>query len=196
MRGLEMIEQDGIFQVVFKSTDKKEVNTISSAIQRFILKNSNTEEITEKEYELNKRIEEIKRGRDITILSDKELEEIALIESELVSKYNETAKHILQGRKFNRSRELEDKITQGRKLEELTILELNKLKETTLLEKYKEEIEEELGRRENKEFVLDDSKIETFNNEEDNNVNEVNEEEDPFSANNHSWDRADNMLFK
>ena len=191
-----MIEQDGIFQVVFKSTDKKEVNTISSAIQRFILKNSNTEEITEKEYELNKRIEEIKRGRDITILSDKELEEIALIESELVSKYNETAKHILQGRKFNRSRELEDKITQGRKLEELTILELNKLKETTLLEKYKEDIEEELGRRESKEFVLDDSKIETFNNEEDNNVNEVNEEEDPFSANNHSWDRADNMLFK
>ena len=196
MRGLEMIEQDGIFQVVFKSTDKKEVNTISSAIQRFILKNSNTEEITEKEYELNRRIEEIKRGRDITILSDKELEEIALIESELVSKHNETAKHILQGRKFNRSRELEDKITQGRKLEELTILELNKLKETTLLEKYKEDIEEELGRRENKEFVLDDSKIETFNNEEDNNVNEVNEEEDPFSANNHSWDRVDNMLFK
>ena len=80
MRGLEIIEQDGIFQVVFKSTDKKEVNTISSAIQRFILKNSNTEEITEKEYELNKRIEEIKRGRDITTLSDKELEEIALIE--------------------------------------------------------------------------------------------------------------------
>ena len=193
MRGLEIIEQDGIFQVVFKSTDKKEVNTISSAIQRFILKNSSTEEITEKEYELNKRIEEIKRGRDITTLSDKELEEIALIESELVSKYNETAKHILQGRKFNRSRELEDKITQGRKLEELTILELKKLKETTLLEKYKEEIEEELGRRESKEFVLDDSKIETFNSEEDSNVNE---EEDPFSANNHSWDRVDNMLFK
>lgn len=195
MRGLEIIEQDGIFQVVFKSTDKKEVNTISSAIQRFILKNSNTEEITEKEYELNKRIEEIKRGRDITILSDKELEEIALIESELVSKYNETAKHILQGRKFNRSIELEYKITQGRKLEELTILELKKLKEIRVLEEHKKEIEEELERRENKEFVLDDSKIETFNSEEDNNVNEVNEE-DPFSANNHSWDRVDNMLFK
>ncbi|MDA0093861.1 hypothetical protein OFR75_12640 [Brachyspira hyodysenteriae] len=48
-------------------------------------------------------------------LSNEELEEIALLESELASicGYSETAKHVLQGRKFNRSRELENKITQG-----------------------------------------------------------------------------------
>ncbi|MDA0093437.1 hypothetical protein OFS02_14400 [Brachyspira hyodysenteriae] len=73
-------------------------------------------------------------------LSNEELEEIVLLESELASicGYSETAKHILQGRKFNKSRELENKITQGRRLSELTIDELKELNKVTMNDHYRE----------------------------------------------------------
>ena len=97
-----------------------------------IRKNTAEKEIGSAEEEARKMlIENIKNGRDMMQLSNEELEEIALLESELASicEYSETAKHILQGRKFNKSRELENKITQGRRLSELTLEELGKLKE-------------------------------------------------------------------
>ena len=87
-------------------------------------------------------------------LSDEELEEIALIEAELSSicRYSETAKNILQGRKFNKSRELEDEITKGRRLSELTLEELEKLKEVTMLDRYKEDIQKEIDKRKKESF--------------------------------------------
>ena len=111
-------------------------------------KTSNNKQDDYREHEFHKKIEEIKNGRDIMVLTDEELEKIALLESQLAAiyKYSETAKHILQGRKFNKSRELEDNITKGRRLSELTLEELEKLKEVTMLDRYKEDIQKEIDK--------------------------------------------------
>ena len=162
-------------------------------------KKSNTIIENIKEHELNKEIENIKNGRDMTQLSDEELEKISLLESELASicKYSETAKHILQGRKFSNSRELENKITQGRRLSELTLEGLKKLQKVTMLERYKLDIQKEIDKRiENKSFeetLEEDNGIISFGEDEDDSNYRVDDEneEDPLSVdtdNINNWD--------
>lgn len=135
-------------------------------------KTSNNKQDDYREHEFHKKIEEIKNGRDIMVLTDEELEKIALLESQLAAiyKYPETAKHILQGRKFNRSRELEDNITKGRRLSELTLEELEKLKEVTMLDRYKEDIQKEIDKRKKESFeeqLQKDNSIISFSEEEE-----------------------------
>ncbi|WP_455144728.1 hypothetical protein [Brachyspira pilosicoli] len=146
-----------------------------------------------KEHELNKKIDDIKKGRDIMTLSDEELEEIALIEAELSSicRYSETAKNILQGRKFNRSRELEDEITKGRILSELTLEELEKLKEVTMLDRYKEDIQKEIDKRKKESFeeqLQNDNSIISFSEDEEEAHYKI--DEDPLSSDSdiNRWD--------
>lgn len=251
MRELNIIEDEGLFGITFKSDDKEEANTVMKAIQRFILtrekilnnkkdyskyplegasknvyldlfsnerliecynndeleqgykdyiknllnkreifdlslpvketkkskkeikeKTSNNKQDDYREHEFHKKIEEIKNGRDIMVLTDEELEKIALLESQLAAiyKYSETAKHILQGRKFNRSRELEDNITKGRRLSELTLEELEKLKEVTMLDRYKEDIQKEIDKRKKESFeeqLQKDNSIISFSEDEE-----------------------------
>lgn len=274
MRELNIIEDEGLFCITFKSDDKEEANTVMKAIQRFILTRDNilnnkkdyskyplegasknvylnlfsNERLIEcynndeleqgykdyiknllnkrgifdlsmtqsnkknrkgkikessqkdktiiidniKEHELNKKIDDIKKGRDIMTLSDEELEEIALIEAELSSicRYSETAKNILQGRKFNKSRELEDEITKGRRLSELTLEELEKLKEVTMLDRYKEDIQKEIDKRKKESFeeqLQKDNSIISFSEEEEAHYKI---DEDPLSSDSdiNRWD--------
>lgn len=274
MRELNIIEDEGLFGITFKSDDKEEANTVMKAIQRFILTRDNilnnkkdyskyplegasknvyldlfsNERLIEcynndeleqgykdyiknllnkrgifdlsmtqsnkknrkgkikessqkdktiiidniKEHELNKKIDDIKKGRDIMTLSDEELEEIALIEAELSSicRYSETAKNILQGRKFNKSRKLEDEITKGRRLSELTLEELEKLKEVTMLDRYKEDIEKEIDKRKKESFeeqLQKDNSIISFSEEEEAHYKI---DEDPLSSDSdiNRWD--------
>ena len=156
------------------------------------------EEIIEniKEHELNNKIENITNGRDMTQLSDEELEKIVLLESELASicGYSETAKYILQGRKFNHSRELENKITQGRRLSELTIEELKELEQVTMLDHYREDIQKEIDKRKNKSFeetLEEDNGIISFGEDDSNYRIDEECEEDPLSVdadNINRWD--------
>ena len=145
--------------------------------------------------ELENKIQSITNGRAYNELTDEELEKIIPLDKELSALYNttETAKHILQGRKFNRSRELENKITQGRRLSELTLEELEKLKEITMIESYKEDIQKEIAKkeinneRENKSFeetLEEDNGIISFGEDEDDSNYRVDDEneEDPFSS--------------
>ncbi|PPS20596.1 hypothetical protein DJ52_15925, partial [Brachyspira murdochii] len=123
-----------------------------------------------------------------------ELEEIVLLESELASicGYSETAKHILQGRKFNKSRELENKITQGRRLSELTIDELKELNKVTMNDHYKEDIQKEIDKRENKSFeetLKENNEIISFSEDEEQSNYKI--DEDPLSVdtdNINNWD--------
>ncbi|WP_286032384.1 hypothetical protein [Brachyspira pilosicoli] len=275
MRELNIIEDEGLFGITFKSDDKEEANTVMKAIQRFILTREkilnnkkdyskyplegasknvyldlfsnerliecyNNDELEQgykdyiknllnkrgifdlsmtqsnkknrkgkikessqkdkttiidniKEHELNKKIDDIKKGRDIMTLSDEELEEIALIEAELSSicRYSETAKHILQGRKFNKSRELEDEITKGRRLSELTLEELEKLKEVTMLDRYKEDIQKEIDKRKKESFeeqLQKDKSIISFSEDEEEAHYKI--DEDPLSSDSdiNRWD--------
>lgn len=72
---------------------------------RYIHKNNNNkEEIELKKTEINKQIEAITRGRDYLSLSDDELKKIAEIDI-----FDDTAKHILKGREFNKKREEENR---------------------------------------------------------------------------------------
>ena len=145
---------------------------------------------TKNQEKSNTIIENIKNGRDMTQLSNEELEEISLLESEIKNidnNYNETAKHILQGRKFNRSRELENKITQGRRLSELTLKGLKELQKVTMLERYKLDIQKEINKRENKSFeetLEEDNGIISFGEDEDDSNYRIDEEneEDPLSS--------------
>ena len=156
-------------------------------------KTSNNKQDDYREHEFHKKIEEIKNGRDIMVLTDKELEKIALLESQLAAiyKYPETAKHILQGRKFNRSRELEDEITKGRRLSELTLEELEKLKEVTMLDRYKEDIQKEIDKRKKESFeeqLQNDNSIISFSEDEEEAHYKI--DEDPLSSDSdiNRWD--------
>ncbi|TXJ46459.1 hypothetical protein [Brachyspira pilosicoli] len=127
------------------------------------------------------------------VLTDEELEKIALLESQLAAiyKYSETAKHILQGRKFNKSRKLEDNITKGRRLSELTLEELEKLKEVTMLDRYKEDIEKEIDKRKKESFeeqLQKDNSIISFSEEEEEAHYKI--DEDPLSSDSdiNRWD--------
>lgn len=184
------LNKRGIFDLSMTKSKKKSDKNTNTKNE----KKSNTIIENIKEHELNNKIENIKNGRDMMQLSNEELEEIALLESELASicGYSETAKHILQGRKFNRSRELENKITQGRRLSELTLEELEKLKEITMIESYKEDIQKEIDKRiENKSFeeTLKDNEIIDFGEDEEHSDYKI--DEDPLSAdtdNINNWD--------
>ena len=140
--------------------------------------------------ELKEQIKEISKGEQYTILSDEALEQISLLESEIKkidNNYNETAKHILQGRKAGKSRELENKITQGRRLSELTLEELKELQKVTMLERYKLDIQEEINKRKNKSFedtLKENNEIISFGEDEDDSNYRIDEEneEDPLSS--------------
>ncbi|MCZ9920435.1 hypothetical protein [Brachyspira hyodysenteriae] len=140
--------------------------------------------------ELKKQIKDISKDEQYPLLSDEDLEKISLLESEIKNidnNYNETAKHILQGRKFNRSRELENKITQGRRISELTLEELEELKEVTILDHYKEDIQKEIDKRKNKSFeeiLKENNEIMSFGEDEDDSNYRIDEdnEEDPLSS--------------
>ena len=183
------LNKRGIFDLsMTKSKNKSDKNTNTKNEKK-----SNTIIENIKEHELNNKIENIKNGRDMMQLSNEELEEIALLESELASicGYSETAKHILQGRKFNKSRELENKITQGRRLSELTLEELEELKKVTMLDNYKEDIQKEIDKRKNKtigttfeEQIKENNEIISFGEDEDDSNYRIDEEneEDPLSS--------------
>ena len=153
--------------------------------------------------ELENKIQSITNGRAYNELTDEELEKIIPLDKELSALYNttETAKHILQGRKFNYSRELENKITQGRRLSELTIEELKELgdcppsvKQVTMIDNYddclpvaKEDIQKEIDKRKNKSFeetLEEDNGIISFGEDEDDSNYRIDDEneEDPFSS--------------
>ena len=178
----DLLKERGVTDLSMPNTKKKN-NTKNQEKSNTIIENI-------KEHELNKEIENIKNGRDMTQLSNEELEKISLLESEIKNidnNYNETAKHILQGRKFNRSRELENKITKGRRLSELTLEELGKLKEITMIESYKEDIQKEIDKRENKSFeetLKENNEIISFGEDEDDSNYRIDEEneEDPLSS--------------
>ncbi|WP_295154288.1 hypothetical protein [uncultured Brachyspira sp.] len=179
------LNRRGIFDLSMTKSKKKSSNnnnTKNKEKSKTIIENI-------KEHELNNKIENITNGRDMTQLSDEELEKIVLLESELASicGYSETAKHILQGRKFNRSRELENKITKGRRLSELTLEELEELKKVTMLNNYKEDIQEEINKRKNKSFedtLKENNEIISFGEDEDDSNYRIDEEneEDPLSS--------------
>lgn len=150
--------------------------------------------------ELEKQIKEISKGEQFPLLSDEDLEKISLLESKIKkidNNYNVTAQHLLNGRKFNHSRELENKITKGRRLSELTIEELKELREVTMIDHYKEDIEKEISKREcgksfeeeiknNNEIIEFGESKEKYNNEDD-----TQSFEDPLSVdedNVNKWD--------
>ena len=180
------LNRRGIFDLSMTKSKKKSSNNNNTKNAE----KSNTIIENIKEHELNNKIENIKNGRDMTQLSNEELEEISLLESEIKNidnNYNETAKHILQGRKFNHSRELENKITQGRRLSELTLEELEELKKVTMLDNYKEDIQEEINKRKNKSFedtLKENNEIISFGEDEDDSNYRIDEEneEDPLSS--------------
>ena len=184
-----LLNKRGIFDLSMTQSNKKnrkgKIKESSQKDKTIIIDNI-------KEHELNKKIDDIKKGRDIMTLSDEELEEIALIEAELSSicRYSETAKNILQGRKFNKSRKLEDEITKGRRLSELTLEELEKLKEVTMLDRYKEDIQKEIDKRKKESFeeqLQKDNSIISFSEEEEAHYKI---DEDPLSSDSdiNRWD--------
>ena len=186
------LNRRGIFDLSMTKSKKKSSNnnnTKNKEKSKTIIENI-------KEHELNNKIENITNGRDMTQLSDEELEEIVLLESELASicEYPETAKHILHGRKFNHSRELENKITQGRRLSELTIEELKELEQVTMLDHYREDIQKEIDKRKNKSFeetLEEDNGIISFGEDDSNYRIDEECEEDPLSVdadNINRWD--------
>ena len=177
------LNRRGIFDLSMTKSKKKSSNNNNTKNAE----KSNTIIENIKEHELNNKIENIKNGRDMMQLSNEELEEIALLESELASicGYSETAKHILQGRKFNHSRELENKITQGRRLSELTIEELKELEQVTMLDHYREDIQKEIDKRRNKSFeetLEEDNGIISFGEDDSNYRIDEECEEDPLSS--------------
>lgn len=186
-----LLNKRGIFDLSISQSNKK---NRKGKIKESPKKDKTTIMENIKEHELNKKIEDIKKGRDIMILSNEELEEIASIEAELKSicEYPETAKHILQGRKFNLSRKLEDEITKGRRLEQLTVEELKELKEVTMLDRYKEDIQEEIDKRKKESFeeqLQKDNSIISFSEDEEEAHYKI-DEEDPLSSDNNTnrWD--------
>lgn len=145
--------------------------------------------------ELEKQIKEISKGEQFPLLSDEDLEKISLLESKIKkidNNYNVTAQHLLNGRKFNHSRELENKITQGRRLSELTLEELEELKKVTMLDNYKEDIQEEINKRKNKSFeetLKENNEIISFSEDEEQSNYKI--DEDPLSVdtdNINNWD--------
>ena len=189
-RLIELYNNDELEQG-YKDYIKNELNS-RGVFDLSMTKSENNE--TSKKIELENKIKAITNGRTYNELTDEELEKIIPLDKELSDSYNttETAKHILQGRKFNHSRELENKITQGRRLSELTLEELGKLKEVTMIESYKEDIQKEIDKRENKSFeetLKENNEIISFSEDEEESNYKI--DEDPLSAdtdNINNWD--------
>ena len=142
------------------------------------------EEIELKKREINKKVNEISRGRDYLKLSDKELKKIAEIDI-----FDNTAQAILNGRDFNKRSSLVMEIAKGRKLSEISEEDLIKIKEITPLERYKKQIEEELESRKNNNILKENEKgIIKFVEE----TNPIKQEymgvEDPLTDSIHDWD--------
>lgn len=142
------------------------------------------EEIELKKREINKKVNEISRGRDYLKLSDEELRKIAEIDI-----FDNTAQAILNGRDFNKRSLLVMEIAKGRKLSEISEEDLIKIKEITPLERYKKQIEEELESRKNNNILKENEKgIIEFGEE----TNPIKQEymgvEDPLTDSIHDWD--------
>ena len=145
---------------------------------------TNREEIELKKREINKKVNEISRGRDYLKLSDEELKKIAEIDI-----FDNTAQAILNGRDFNKRSLLVMEIAKGRKLSEISEEDLIKIKEITPLERYKKQIEEELELRKNNNILKENEKgIIEFGEE----TNPIKQEymgvEDPLTDSIHDWD--------
>ena len=152
---------------------------------------TNREEIELKKREINKKVNEISRGRDYLKLSDEELKKIAEIDI-----FDNTAQALLNGRDFNRRLPaccerslLVMEIAKGRKLSEISEEDLIKIKEITPLERYKKQIEEELELRKNNNILKENEKgIIEFGEE----TNPIKQEymgvEDPLTDSIHDWD--------
>ena len=152
---------------------------------------TNREEIELKKREINKKVNEISRGRSYLKLSDEELRKIAEIDI-----FDNTAQAILNGRDFNRRLPaccerglLVMEIAKGRKLSEISEEDLIKIKEITPLERYKKQIEEELELRKNNNILKENEKgIIEFGEE----TNPIKQEymgvEDPLTDSIHDWD--------
>lgn len=149
------------------------------------------EEIELKKREINKKVNEISRGRDYLKLSDEDLKKIAEIDI-----FDNTAQAILNGRDFNRRLPaccerslLVMEIAKGKKLSEISEEDLIKMKEITPLERYKKQIEEELELRKNNNILKENEKgIIEFGEE----TNPIKQEymgvEDPLTDSIHDWD--------
>ena len=145
---------------------------------------TNREEIELKKREINKKVNEISRGRDYLKLSDEELKKIAEIDI-----FDNTAQAILNGRDFNKRSLLVMEIAKGKKLSEISEEDLIKIKEITPLERYKKQIEEELELRKNNNILKENEKgIIEFGEE----TNPIKQEymgvEDPLTDSIHDWD--------
>lgn len=145
---------------------------------------TNREEIELKKREINKKVNEISRGREYIKLSDEELKKIAEIDI-----FDNTAQAILNGRDFNKRSLLVMEIAKGRKLSEISEEDLIKIKEITPLERYKKQIEEELESRKNNNILKENEKgIIEFGEE----TNPIKQEymgvEAPLTDSIHDWD--------
>ena len=149
------------------------------------------EEIELKKREINKKVNEISRGRDYLKLSDEELKKIAEIDI-----FDNTAQAILNGRDFNRRLPaccerslLVMEIAKGRKLSEISEEDLIKIKEITPLERYKKQIEEELESRKNNNILKENEKgIIEFGEEKNPIKQEYMGVDDPLTDSIHDWD--------
>lgn len=157
---------------------------------------TNREEIELKKQEINKKVNEISRGRNYLKLSDEELKKIAEIDI-----FDNTAQSILDGRDFNKRGLLVREIERGRELREISEEDLIKIKEITPLERYKKQIEEELeSRKKNKNILANcphvlkenENGIIEFGEEQKSNMRENTDSdylvEDPLTDSAHDWD--------
>lgn len=153
---------------------------------------TNREEIELKKREINKKVNEISRGRSYLKLSDEELTKIAEIDI-----FDNTAQAILNGRDFNRRLPaccerslLVMEIAKGRKLSEISEEDLIKIKEITPLERYKKQIEEELeSRKKNNNILKENEKgIIEFGEEKNPIKQEYMGVDDPLTDSIHDWD--------
>lgn len=157
---------------------------------------TNREEIELKKQEINKKVNEISRGRYYLKLSDEELKKIAEIDI-----FDNTAQSILDGRDFNKRGLLVREIERGRELREISEEDLIKIKEITPLERYKKQIEEELESRKKNKNIL--ANCPPVLKENENGIIEFGEEqkstkqentdsdylvEDPLTDSIHDWD--------
>ena len=157
---------------------------------------TNREEIELKKQEINKKVNEILRGRNYLKLSDEELKKIAEIDI-----FDNTAQSILDGRDFNKRGLLVREIERGRELREISEEDLIKIKEITPLERYKKQIEEELESRKKNKNIL--ANCPPVLKENENGIIEFGEEqkstkqentdndylvEDPLTDSVHDWD--------
>lgn len=157
---------------------------------------TNREEIELKKQEINKKVNEISRGRNYLKLSDEELKKIAEIDI-----FDNTAQSILDGRDFNKRGLLVREIERGRELREISEEDLIKIKEITPLERYKKQIEEELESRKKNKNILsncppvlkeNENGIIEFGEEQKSNMRENTDNdylvEDPLTDSVHDWD--------